>query len=56
MALERAEIIRLLDSLNDELAKDGVAGELYILGGAAMCLALEARVNARYRRVLQTSE
>lgn len=47
MALERAEILRLLNSLNDELAKDGVTGELYILGGAVMCLALEARASTQ---------
>lgn len=47
MALERAEIIRLLNALNDELAKDGVTGEVYILGGAVMCLALEARASTQ---------
>lgn len=47
MALERAEIVRLLNSLNNELAKDGVTGELYVLGGAVMCLALEARASTQ---------
>jgi hypothetical protein len=47
VALERAEIIKLLNSLNDELAKDGVTGELYVLGGAVMCLALEARASTQ---------
>lgn len=43
MALERSEILRLFSSLNDELAKDNVTGELYLLGGAVMCVALKAR-------------
>ena len=47
MALERAQISQLLHSLNDELAKDGVTGELYILGGAVMCLVLEARASTQ---------
>lgn len=47
MALERAEIVRLFNSLNDELGKDGVTGELYVLGGAVMCLALEARASTQ---------
>jgi len=47
MTLTRDEIIHLLNSLNDELAKDGVTGELYVLGGAVMCLALEARASTQ---------
>ncbi len=47
MAFERAEIIELLNSLNDELAKDGVTGELYVLGGAVMCVAFEARASTQ---------
>ena len=43
MALAREDILRLLSSLNDELARDGIKGEIYIVGGAVMCLALEAR-------------
>jgi len=43
VALRRAEIIRLLKRLNDELETDHVVGELYVLGGAVMCLVLEAR-------------
>lgn len=47
MALERDEIIQLFNSLNDELAADGVTGELYVLGGAVMCVALEARASTQ---------
>ncbi len=47
MPLARDEIIGLLNSLNDELATDGVTGELYVLGGAVMCLALEARASTQ---------
>ncbi|MEO7647836.1 MAG: hypothetical protein ABIV11_06320 [Gemmatimonadaceae bacterium] len=38
-----ADIRRLLELLNDELAARDVEGELYIVGGAVMCLALGAR-------------
>ncbi|MEZ5595425.1 MAG: hypothetical protein R3E84_03395 [Pseudomonadales bacterium] len=43
MPLERIEIHRLLDSLNAELRKTNVRGEIYLVGGAVMCLVYEAR-------------
>lgn len=42
-ALTAVEIRGLLESLNSELAKTETMGELYLVGGAVMCLALSAR-------------
>lgn len=41
--LSREDIQRLFALLNAELAAEGVEGELYLVGGAVMCLALGAR-------------
>ncbi len=41
--LTRNEIHRLLERLASELAKQEVEGEVYIVGGAVMCLVLNAR-------------
>jgi hypothetical protein len=46
-ALTRAEIHRLFELLNAELAEGDVHGELYLVGGAVMCLALGAREATR---------
>lgn len=43
MPLQKDEISRLLGHLNNELASDEVTGEVYLLGGAVMCLVFEAR-------------
>jgi hypothetical protein len=41
--LTRADIRRLLEMLNAELAAEEVEGEIHMVGGAVMCLALNAR-------------
>ena len=45
--LTRADIHRLLGLLNEELAEQDCQGELYLVGGAVMCLALDARESTR---------
>jgi hypothetical protein len=45
--LTRADIERLLKSLDAELATEGVEGEIYLVGGAVMCLVLNARPATR---------
>lgn len=45
--LTKADIRRLFELLDDELAKDDVHGEVHLVGGAVMCLALDAREATR---------
>lgn len=45
--LTKSEIERLFDLLNEELAAGEIEGEVYLVGGAVMCLALAARSATR---------
>ena len=46
-ALAKADILRLLHALNDELQAAGVKGHVQLAGGAVMCLAFDARASTR---------
>lgn len=41
--LTKADIRHLLELLNEELAGSAAVGELYVVGGAVLCLVLDAR-------------
>jgi hypothetical protein len=45
--LTRADILRLLEVLDAELSARHAEGELYLVGGAVMCLAFDARAATR---------
>lgn len=45
--LTAGDIHRLFELLNAELTDEGVEGEIYLVGGAVMCLALNARPATR---------
>lgn len=47
MQLTRPDILKLFELLNAELATTDTHGEVYLVGGAVMCLALDARASTR---------
>lgn len=47
MKLTKADILRLFELLNSELSVEDTVGEIYVVGGAVMCLALNAREATR---------
>ena len=47
MPLEKGDIVRLCRHLNNELITEEVIGELYLVGGAVMCLVFEARQSTK---------
>ena len=47
MPLSRVDMLRLFEQLNTELARGRVAGEIYLVGGAVMCLVHEARPSTK---------
>ncbi|MEQ9450219.1 MAG: DUF6036 family nucleotidyltransferase [Pseudomonadales bacterium] len=47
MAFDQTDIEHLLKSLNEELGKQGTTGEIYLVGGAVMCLAYKTRASTK---------
>ncbi len=47
MEYSKPDIERLFRKLNDELSRKGITGEVYLVGGAVMCLVFDARRSTR---------
>lgn len=47
ISLNRSDILNLLELLDTELGENDAEGELYLVGGAVMCLAFEVRPATR---------
>ena len=43
MEYSKRDIERLFHQLNEELSRKGITGEVYLVGGAVMCLVFDAR-------------
>jgi hypothetical protein len=46
-SFSKADMLRLFELLNTELGTAEIQGEVYLVGGAVMCLALDARPSTR---------
>ena len=47
MKLSKEQILKLFNLLNESLKKDDIVGELYLMGGAVMCLSFNARASTK---------